>query len=87
MSRPIRTSRELGLELRRARSDRGWSQAELAKRAGVSRPWLSEVEGGKPKAESGRILAVLDALDLAITFVAAPGHSGSVDLDQILAQQ
>lgn len=79
----IRTTRELGLEIRRARSARGWSQAELAAMARVGRPWLSEVERGKPTAEVGRILAVLDALGLAMDLVPAPGPSGPVDLDEI----
>ena len=45
--RPIRTPRDLGLAIRRARADRGWTQADLADRANVGRPWLSELEGGK----------------------------------------
>jgi HTH-type transcriptional regulator/antitoxin HipB len=42
------------------------SQAELAKRTGVSRKWIYEFEGGKPTAEFGLLLRVLDALGLAI---------------------
>lgn len=83
--RPIRTSRDFGAAVRRARKDHGLSQAELATLAGVGRPWLSELETGKRTAELGRALAVLSALDLAITFVAAPGADRqTVDLDQIL---
>jgi y4mF family transcriptional regulator len=81
--RPIRTSRELGLAVRRARSDRGWTQAELADRARVGRQWLSELEGGKRTAEVGRVLAVLEALQLAITLEPAPTAHGKVDLDDL----
>ena len=62
--RPVRTSRDLGAAIRRARHDSGLSQAELATRAGVGRPWLSEMESGKRTAEIGRILLVVSALGL-----------------------
>ncbi len=82
--RPIRTPREMGLAIRRARSDRGWTQAELADRAQVGRQWLSEIEGGKRTAELGRVLAVLEVLQLAITLTPEPVSRGKVDLDDLL---
>jgi HTH-type transcriptional regulator / antitoxin HipB len=82
--RPIRTPSELGLAVRRARDDRGWTQAELASRARVGRPWLSELEAGKRTAELGRVLSVLDALGLAITLTGAPTTPGRIDLDDLL---
>ncbi len=83
--RPIQTSKSFGAAVRRARKDRGLSQVELARRAGVGRPWLSELETGKRTAELGRALSVLSALDLAITFIPAPGADGAaVDLGQII---
>ena len=83
--RPIQTSRAFGSAVRRARKDRGLSQVELAARARVGRPWLSELETGKRTAELGRALSVLNALDLAVTFVPALGPDGPhVDLRQIL---
>ena len=81
--RPIRTSREFGAALRRARKTRGLSQAALAAKAGVGRPWLSELEAGKRTAELGRALSVLSALDLAISFDPVAQGEG-VDLDQLL---
>lgn len=83
--RPIQTSKALGSAVRRARKDRGLSQVELAARAGVGRPWLSELETGKRTAEMGRALSVLSALDLAVTFVPVAGPDAStVDLGQII---
>lgn len=83
--RPIQTSKAFGSEIRRARHDMGLTQAELAARAGVSRPWLSELETGKRTAELGRALSVLSALDLAVTFIPRPGPDGAtVDLNQII---
>jgi len=37
----------LGDRLKRAREDRGWSQAELARRAGIRQATLCELETGK----------------------------------------
>ncbi len=84
--RHIQTTRAFGAAIRGARKDRGLSQAELASRAGVGRPWLSELETGKRTVELGRVLLVLAALDLAIDFVPAPRPGSSdIDLAQILA--
>jgi y4mF family transcriptional regulator len=62
----VRTARDLGLLLRRARERRQWSQAELAHAIGVSRHWVLAVEKGKPSAEVGLVLSALAALDLSI---------------------
>ncbi len=83
--RPIQTSKAFGSEVRRARKDQGLSQAALAERAGVGRPWLSELETGKRTVELGRALAVLNALGLAISFAPiASSSGGSIDLEQII---
>ncbi|WP_402467620.1 helix-turn-helix transcriptional regulator [Isoptericola aurantiacus] len=58
----------LGAAVRRLRLDRGMTQAELARRADVSRQWLVGLEGGKtPGLEVGRLMRVLDALDASLT--------------------
>ncbi len=83
--RTIQTSRAFGEAVRRARKDRGMSQAELANAAGVGRPWLSELETGKRTVELGRVLLVLNAMDLAIAFVPAQKTSRTgVDLDALI---
>lgn len=85
--RSIQTTRAFGAAVRRARKDRGMTQAELAAKAGVGRPWLSELETGKRTAELGRALSVLSALDVAVTFVPAPKpHASGVDLRQIIGE-
>ncbi len=43
----------------------GWIRA-LAKRVGVSRQWLIEAERGKPRAEVGLVLRMLDALGVRL---------------------
>lgn len=85
--RPIQTTRAFGAAVRGARKDRGMSQAELAAKANVGRPWLSELETGKRTVELGRALSVLAALDLAVTIVGAPGADGpDRDLGRILGE-
>ena len=65
------------------------SQAELAAHAGVSRKWIYEFEAGKPNAELGLILRVVDALGLQLELsldeqagTAVAGHP--VDLDALI---
>src|SRR5665648_829936 len=53
MTRTAGNVLELGAAIRDARKRRGWTQAELADKAGVSRQLLTEVERGKrPGAEA-----------------------------------
>lgn len=83
--RTIQTSKGFGAAVRHARKAQGLSQVELAARAGVGRPWLSELETGKRTVELGRALSVLSALDLAVTFVPTPAPDRSrADLSQII---
>ena len=65
------------------------SQADLATQAGVSRKWIYEFEAGKPNAELGLILRVMDALGLQLELnldehagTVVPGHT--VDLDALI---
>lgn len=58
---------ELGAVVREARSAAQLTQADLARRAGVSREWLIGLERGtRPRAELTKILDVLSALDQPI---------------------
>ena len=43
------------------------TQQELALTAAVGRQWIVEIEAGKPRAELGRVLRTLAALDLSLT--------------------
>ena len=62
----IETAKTLGLYMRDRRNALKLSQAELARRIGVSRHWIIEVERGKPRAELGLVLKALDALGLIV---------------------
>jgi HTH-type transcriptional regulator/antitoxin HipB len=86
------TPRELGLLVRERRHDLRLSQQELANRASVGRPWLVAVEAGHPRAELGKLLALLS--ELGLTVDVSPRRDGQppepgtqpevVDLDELL---
>lgn len=63
----VRTPVDFGLMIRQARRARGMTQQELARAAAVGRQWIVEIEAGKPRAEVGRVLQTLAALDLSLT--------------------
>jgi HTH-type transcriptional regulator/antitoxin HipB len=91
MTHQIDSLRDLAAAARGRRLGLGLTQAELAARARVSRQWLNEFEAGKPTAELGLVIRLLDALGLRF-FVGEPsGGTGShpspdaaVDLDALL---
>lgn len=68
------------------------TQQKLARAAAVGRQWIVEIEGGKPRAELGRVLQTLAALDLSLTIhgegIPERRKSGSpietVDLQDVL---
>lgn len=71
--RQVCTVMELGAVVQEARRRRRWTQAELARRAQVSRRWIVALESGQAAgAELGRVLAALSTLDLPMTFRLPP---------------
>lgn len=61
-----RTIYALSWVVKGRRLELGLSQDDLAQRGGVSRKWVYEFEAGKPRAEIGALLRVLDVLGLAL---------------------
>jgi HTH-type transcriptional regulator/antitoxin HipB len=84
----VRSIRDIAAAVRGRRTDLGLNQADLAQRVGVSRKWLVEFEAGKPSAELGLALRVLDelglVLDLSIEAETADGRT--IDLDALLEE-
>jgi HTH-type transcriptional regulator/antitoxin HipB len=85
----IRSIADLAAFVRGCRKDLGLSQQELAHRAGVSRKWIYDFEAGKPTAQFGILLRVLDELGLALELVPTsdatpPQRRETVDLDALL---
>jgi len=78
----IRNADDLGGYLREQRHQAGLTQTDLAVRAGVSRRWLSDLEGGKPTAEVGLVLKVIAALDMLMDLQPLPDQD--IDLDELL---
>lgn len=71
--------RELGLQIAQARRERGHSQSELARAAGLSRQTISALERGEVSDLGLRkVLRVLDALDLTLVLRRA-GHRLTLD--------
>ncbi|WP_346958713.1 helix-turn-helix domain-containing protein [uncultured Arthrobacter sp.] len=56
------TVREAGPLVRELREERGWSQAELASRANVSRTFVIDLESGKSTVETSKFMDVFQAL-------------------------
>jgi DNA-binding XRE family transcriptional regulator len=63
--------------IRRARKERGWTQDDLAVRAGISRRTLVALEGGNPRGEIGIVVRVIAALDREL--VITERSSGGAD--------
>jgi HTH-type transcriptional regulator / antitoxin HipB len=83
-----RSIKDVAAAVRGRRQDLGLSQAELARRVGVSRKWIYEFEGGKPKAEIALVLRVLDQLGLTLDIddSPTPPSLNAVDLDAVLEE-
>lgn len=88
--RRIRSVRDLAAAVRGQRRDLALSQAELARRAGVARKTISELETGKAAPELGLMLRVLAQLGLELQVGAGSrlraSRAGAVDLDAIVAE-
>ncbi|MEY2113770.1 MULTISPECIES: helix-turn-helix domain-containing protein [Rhodanobacter] len=86
----IRTPQDIGALLRESRKKAGLGQAELARRIGVSRQWVVEVERGKPRAEMGLVLRALNTLDnplqtgLATLSYGHVADTPDIDIDAII---
>lgn len=62
-------------QLRAARLAKGWSQAELAKRAGVEQSTVSRLEAGKYDLGRRLLDALADALELELVEAVVPRAS------------
>ena len=86
----IRTPADLGALIRDRRIKLALDQQSLARKVGVSRQWIVEVEKGKPRAEIGLLLRTIDALGIQLmTQEDVPGKkrqtAPAVDIDSIVA--
>jgi transcriptional regulator with XRE-family HTH domain len=76
----------LGYEIRRARNERGLTQAKLAVEAGVSRTTLNQLENGLfPELGIRKVQALLDRLGLTLAIQPAPGRADPIRMAAMTA--
>lgn len=87
----VKTPKDIGLVIRDRRRKLRLSQQAVADRAGVSRRWIVEVEGGKSRLDAGLLLRVMNTLGLDLDVGArdAPTVSATipvpdVDIDAVI---
>ena len=82
------TAADIGAIIRERRRKLRLDQGALAKRVGVGREWIVDVEKGKPRAGIELVLRTLDVLglSLAVAEKAAPraAKGPAIDLDRIV---
>lgn len=75
-----RDPKQVGNTIRVARKRKGWSQTDLAKRAGLRQDAISIIETGYGSLKLHNLLAILAALDLELQI--APRSSGEWNADR-----
>jgi HTH-type transcriptional regulator / antitoxin HipB len=79
----VTNAEQIGALLRRARKDKGMTQAELAAAVDVSRQWVIAAEAGAPTARVDLVLDALRAVDLVVDVIPdEPDHA----LDTVLGR-
>ena len=61
------TAKQMGAKVRRLRKAKGWSQADLAKRARRTRVYLTRLEAGRQDPSLSTINALARALGVPVT--------------------
>jgi len=69
MQKPKLTTEDIGAIVRAARKAQGLRQDELAGSAGVGLRFIVDLEAGKPTAQIGKTLQVLEALGCSVEIV------------------
>jgi HTH-type transcriptional regulator/antitoxin HipB len=87
----LRTPADFGAAIRDRRLRAHLTQATLARKVGVGRQWIVEVEKGKPGAPLSLVLRTLDELNIALktddglqNTKCAPRKNKAVNLDSLL---
>lgn len=62
----VRSSSDLGAVIQDRRKQLKLDQAEIAKKIGVSRQWVIEVEKGHARAQLGLVLRAIDVLNIQL---------------------
>lgn len=75
----MRTMGDVGVAVRELRRRRGWTQAQLAERVGVSRAWVVRLEGGSPRLEAQLVLDAFVALGGSLMLVEPAASAPEAD--------
>lgn len=85
----LRTAADVAAVIRSRRHALGLDQGALARRVGVSRQWIVDIEKGKPRAGIELVLRTLAALGLTLATTRTPPRGKAappaIDLDAIVA--
>ncbi|QOD62739.1 helix-turn-helix transcriptional regulator [Ochrobactrum sp. MT180101] len=73
MPQQVRSPAEIGALVRNARKEQNLRQDELAGVAGVGLRFIVDLEAGKPTAQIGKVLQVLQTLGCSVDIL-APGE-------------
>jgi HTH-type transcriptional regulator/antitoxin HipB len=68
----IRSTEDLGRVIHERRLELGYTQKQLADRAGVTRQWIASIEKGRDRAELGPVLRTIFQLGLDTDVRPAP---------------
>jgi len=81
----VRSVRDLAAVIRSLRRQKGWSQATLAREAGVGREWIIHLEKARATVELGLVMGTLKALGVCLR-IEPPTSQGApeIDLQRIL---
>lgn len=77
-----RTPTQIGAVIQRTRKTRGWTQTDLADRAGLRQSTISLIESGARPAKIDSVLSVLAALDLELR-IAPRAKTGASDIEDL----
>lgn len=84
------THEDVARTVRERRRHLGWTQTALAEKASVSVRLIGSLEAGHERAEIGKILRVLAALEIAVVALPGPERVSQtpegIDLDKVLAR-
>jgi transcriptional regulator with XRE-family HTH domain/uncharacterized cupin superfamily protein len=74
---PIAASAILPAQLSRLRHNRGWTLAELAQRTGLSRPYLSRLEGGLRQPSLAALISLAGTYETPLQALLDPAAAGA----------
>jgi len=76
---PITTSGILPAQLSRLRQSRGWTLAELAERTGLSRPYLSRLEGGQRQPSLAALMSLANIYETPLQALLDPAAAATAE--------